>query len=246
MSHLLERMHRLDRRLVSPLDPELEAYEAQGYRYELHRGVAVRRPTIFRAGPGSFTSPIPTDLIYANTASGTAKNTFTTEAVINDTAGMGPQPILGTYYWLPQIGTAKTLRLVARGIFSDVATAPTWQWFCRFGSTEASTAGPNVGSSAALTSVVITNAGWEFELDVTMRTMGAAGANSTVIGMGQITSFTGLASPFGGTLFGAGASPGTVSIDTSITNHINFSAACGTSNASNSIQLLQLLVMGLN
>lgn len=242
---MLADLRELEGLLDGPLDLEREAWRAARRRYVVD-GDQVR--CVRRVGGASFTSGTQTEIIYSNSAAGTAKNTFTTEAVINDTAGMGPQPILQPYFWQPSpnLNVGRAIRLVARGIISTTGT-PTFQWFSRLGSA-ASTAGPNIGSTAALTTgSAISNQLWEYELDAQLTIAGATGGNSTVRGLGMLTCPGGLASPFGGAIFGGGASPGTVAtVDISTTNYVNFDAACGTSNASNSIQVLQLIIFGLN
>jgi len=241
----LARLRELERLVASPIDPDLEAWRASRYRYASDQGLVVR---VRRIRGGSFTTGTQAEAIYANQNVGTAKNTFTTEAVINDTAGMGPQPVLLPYFWQasPNLSIGRAVRIVARGIISTTLT-PTFQWFARLGGA-ASTAGPNIGSSAALTTGSgISSQLWEFELDVQMVTPGATGGNSTVRGEGMLFSPGGLASPFGGALFGGGATPGTVAtVDLSTTNYLNLDAACGTSSASNGITVHQLLLLGLN
>lgn len=232
----------LERR-ITHFDLDEELARASRYRYVTERGIVRRVPVIAGA---SFLTGTQTELIYSNTNVGTAKNTFTTEAVINDTAGMGPQAKLPPDFWAPSGSLAKAVRIVARGIASTTAT-PTYQWFARLGGA-ASTAGPNIGSSAALTTgSAISNQLWEFELDAQLVIAGATGANSTMRGEGILTSPGGLASPFAGALFGGGATPGTVAtVDITIVNFINFDVACSASSASNGVTLHQLLVFGLN
>lgn len=194
----------------------------------------------------SFLTGTSAELIYQNIASGTAKNTFTAEAVINDTAGMGAQAQIPPYFFAPTpYGLGKSLYILATGILSTTG-APTFTWTIRLGAS--GTAGPIVLGSTALTAATtITNKQWTVEGLITLRTLGAAGANSTVMGTGSVFSVGGLASPFGGELWGGAAQPGTVAtVDISITNFINFNMACGTSSASNSVQLLSLSVWGLN
>lgn len=192
----------------------------------------------------SFVTGTSTELIYVNTASGTAKNTFTTEVQINDTAGMGTQAELPPFFFAPPYGVGKALRIRACGILSSTAT-PTYTFTLRLGAAASVTAAIILGSAALVTGATVTNQLWEFEGDVVMRAIGT-GANSTVQGLGTLTS-GGLASPFTYPLFGGAASPGTVAtVDTSITNFLNFNVACSASSASNSIQLLQLEVFGLN
>jgi hypothetical protein len=195
----------------------------------------------------SFLTGTNAELIYVNTAAGTAKNTFTSEVQINDTAGMGAQASLPAFFFPSSPTTAgKTVRIVARGIFSTTGT-PTYTFTCRLGAAGSTSAAIVLGSAALTTGSGVTNQMFEFEGDFTLNApAGAAGANTTARGTGLIQS-PGLASPFTGALFGGAASPGTVAtIDTSITNYINFNVACSASSASNSITLLHLLVIGMN
>lgn len=195
----------------------------------------------------SFYTNTNLELIYASVAAGTAKNTFTTEVQINDTAGMGVQAHLPADFWLPNRAQSvgRGIRIVARGILSSTAT-PTYTFTCRGGAAGNITTGILLGSAALTTGSGVTNQAWEFEGDFILEAIGAAGTNSTGRGTGQIQC-GGLASPFNFPCWGGGASPGTVAtIDTTIVNYINFNVACSASSASNTITLQQLLVYGLN
>lgn len=236
-------LRRIERAIESP-DLEYEAWRASSRRFVSDsRGVYVIPRDTHRA---SFITGTNVELIYGNQAAGTAKNTFTTEAVINDTAGMGPQAIIPPYFWMPVQGQGKALKIIARGIYSTTS-APTWQVFTRLGGA-ASTAGPNIGSTASQAlGTTQTNLLWEYETEVQMVTLGATGGNSTMRGLGVFTAFLTGTTIQSLPIFAGGASPGTVAtVDISTTNYVNFTAACGTSNASNSIQLLTLLIYGLN
>ncbi len=195
----------------------------------------------------SFLTGTNVEVIYANTAPGTAKNTFTSEVTINDTAGMGAQASLPPFFFqsTPQT-TGKALRIVGRGILSSTGT-PTYTFTCRLGTAGSTSAAILLGSAALTTGSGVTNQLFDFQGDVVIQApAGAAGANTTARGTGLVTS-PGLASPFMGALFGGAATPGTVAtVDTSITNYINFNVACSASSASNTITLLQLMVFGLN
>lgn len=193
----------------------------------------------------SFITGTSTELIYESTAVATAKASFTTEAVINDTAGMGPQPVLPPYFWLPSGAIARSILIQAEGILSSTAT-PTYTFAIRLGAAN-STAGPLILGSAALTTGSgVTNQFWKLEGVVSLITAGATGGNSTVRGTGMIWC-GGLASPFMYSLYGGAASPGTVAtVDISTTNYLNFDVACSASSASNSIQLQALRLFGLN
>lgn len=195
----------------------------------------------------SFITGTNAELIYANVASGTAKNTFTTEVPINDTAGMGERANIPPYFWAPSpYGVGKSLHIIARGIVSSTAT-PTYTFTLRLGTSGSTTAAIALGSGAIAAQSGITNQLWEFEGTIVMRTVGAAGANSTVQGLGLVSSPGGFTAGANMALFGNAAQPGTVAtVDVSIINYINFNVACSASSASNSITLLQLLVFGLN
>lgn len=194
----------------------------------------------------SFLTGTSAELIYVNTASGTAKASFTSEVQINDVAGMGEQASLPPFFFGNQpYGIGKTIKILARGILSSTAT-PTYTFTVRLGAAGSTTAAIVLGSAAITTGSGVTNQLFEFQGDIVMRAIGAAGNNSTVQGLGTLVS-PGLASPFEYALFGGAASPGTVAtVDNTIANYINFNVACSASSASNSITLLQLQVMGAN
>lgn len=193
----------------------------------------------------SFLTGTNVELIYANVTSGTAKNTFTTEVQINDTTGMGAQAQLPPNFWVPFYGEDKAVRIVARGILSSTGT-PTYTFSVRLGAAGSTSSAIVLGSAALTAGSTVTNQIFELEGDIIMRSLQGAGTNSTAQGLGMVTS-PGLASPFTYALFAGAVSPGTVAtVDASITNFINFNVACSASSASNSIQLLQLEVWGLN
>jgi hypothetical protein len=193
----------------------------------------------------SFVTGTGVELLYASLAQGTAKASFTTEVQINDTTGMGAQVSIPPFFFGQNpYGAGKTIRIVARGILSSTAT-PTYTFTCRLGAAASTSAAIILGSAALTTGSGVTNQIWKFEGDFTMRTIAAAGANSTGQGVGELYC-PGLAATIN-PLYGGAASPGTVAtVDTSIVNYINFNVACSASSASNTITLQQLLVFGLN
>lgn len=193
----------------------------------------------------SFITGTNTELIYASTTPGTAKNTFTSEVQINDTAGMDVQAHLPPDFWLPsQRSEGQGIRVVARGIFSTTGT-PTFTFTIRLGAAGSTSAAVVLGTAAMTTGSSVSNQIWQMEGDFVVTNIGATGANSAGQGVGLIwgPGFATTINP----AYGGAASPGTVStLDTSITNYVNFNATCSASSASNSVQLLQLLVFGLN
>jgi hypothetical protein len=233
-------------RSITHLDLDREIDRARGTRFlfdgERLRAVPVPQPAKRR---GSFLTGTCTELIYSNKTPGTAKTTFTTE-----TAGMGDIAWIPAGFFLPGRGVGQSLRVVARGIASVTGT-PTWAWTFRLNPTNTPAnppTGPNIGSTGSNTSLTgVSNQLWEAELDVQMTVQGAPGNNSTLRGLGVLAAPGLFALAASQAIFGGGASPGTVAtFDWSLLNTLTVGATCGTSSASNSVQLLQLLMFGLN
>ena len=200
---------------------------------------------------GSFLTGTVCELIYTNSAVFTAKASFTAEFQINDTAGDAPTAFLPAGFFPPGPAfVGKTVRITARGV-AGVTGTPTWVWTNRFNPTFSPAnppTGPNVGSNAAATALSGVSAQlWEYTVDVQMVTRGAAGNNSTLRGLGMLNA-PGLITPASTcSMFGAGASPGTVAtFDWSLANTLTVGSTCSASSASNTIQVLQLLMFGLN
>jgi len=194
----------------------------------------------------SFLTGTNVELIYANTAAGTAKASFTSEVAINDTTGMGVACHLPPDFFMPNpTAVGKGLKIIARGILSSTGT-PTYTWTIRSGTAGNTTAAILLGSAALTTGSGVTNQPWELEGDVYLVSQGAAGANSSVRGTGMLIS-PGLATTINGV--GANASlttPVATTFDCSITNFLNVNVTCSASSASNSIQLQSLQVYGVN
>jgi hypothetical protein len=198
---------------------------------------------------GSFITGTSEELIYANIAAGTAKNTFTTEIGINDVAGMGAVAHIPPDFWTPSNTIGKAIKITAAGIVSSTAT-PTFTFTTRLGTQGNITAAIVAGTAALTTASGAANAPWRCEAIIVLTIVGAAGANSTVRGVGMHSAGSnGFTTNAGTNFWNAGASataPTVATVDTSITNYINFNVACSASSASNGVTLLQLLVEGLN
>ena len=232
------------------IDYELERATWYSHVWDDRKKKVVRVP---RVGGGSgLGTGAYAEVIYSNTAVGTAKNTFTTEFMINDTAGMGPAPVIPAFFFAPQVGLGKTLRIIGSVIqLGTGSTPPTWQVIHRLNpvvTPAVPPTGPNIGGmTAGITGTTTASTLWRSELDVQATAFGAAGNNSTLRGTGMVNSPTGFASPFAAPLLGGGASPGTVAtFDFSLLNTLTYGVVCGTSLAANQVQLISLIVIGLN
>lgn len=190
-------------------------------------------------------------MLYASTAPGSAKNTFTTETNLNDSSGMGVPFRFPADFWLPNNNqVARGFKIVARGIVSSTGT-PTFTPVFRLGAAAAAITGPIIGTTTAAltTGSGVSNKGWEAELDVFMKTMAAPGANSTIQGVGRFLS-SGFAiiynELYAASAVASGAAPGNLAtIDPTIPNWLCVNALCSASSASNSITLTQLQVYAL-
>lgn len=196
----------------------------------------------------SFITGTNDELIYASVAAGTAKASFTTEIGINDTAAMGPLAHIPPDFWaFNNNGIGRGLRITARGIIASTAT-PTYTFTVRLGAASSITAAILWGTAALTTTSGLATTGWKFEGEFLMKTIGAAGANSTGTGVGAFIcgGFSTATAPYF-PAWGAAATPGTVAtVDTSITNYINFNVACSASAPGNTVTLQSLLIEGLN
>lgn len=240
MSERLDYLRELERLVSYPLDLDYEQWRAQRHRFIARDGQVLKVPTI---GGGSFTTGTQTEVIYSNQNAGTAKNTFTAEAQINDTAGMGTQMTVPRACFEARTVRTSTIRFVARGILSSTAT-PSFTWTVRF----VSTAGVIVAGTAALVTLTgITTQLWEMEWDTQLTISAAAGNNSTVRSAGLLSGPAALASPGVYAVWGNAAQPGTVAtVDVTIDNLVFFDSTCTASSASNGITLLQLIAQGMN
>ncbi len=204
----------------------------------------------------SFVTGTAVELLYASTAAGTAQSGFTTELCLNAGSGaMGVQAHIPPDFWLPnsaQVG--RGIRIVARGILStNTLASPTYTFTVRGALAGNITTAPVLlGTTAAVSCVVsAANAIWELQGDVILKTMGAAGGNTTLTGVGTVSCGAFATATTAGAyiqpVYGASASPGTVAtLDTSVANYININVACAANAVANTITLQQLLVYGLN
>lgn len=241
----------MERRALLPdLDYELDRARWYSYARDPRSGLVHRVPRI--GGGSGMGLGTYAEMIYSNPAAGTAKNTFTTEFMVNDTTAMGPAPVIPAFYFAPQAGLNKVVRVIGSVIqLGTASTPPTWQVIHRLNpvvTPAVPPSGPNIGGmTAGVTGTTTASTLWRSELDVQLTLLGAAGNNSTLRGTGMVWSPTGFVSPFMAALLGSGASPGTVAtFDYSLLNTLTYGVVCGTSLAANQVQLISLMVIGLN
>lgn len=192
----------------------------------------------------SFITGSSVEVLYSSIATGTQLNTFTTEDNLQKTL---PYCIIPAgFFYSPASGVGKCLRVRAKGRLGTTGT-PTFTFSIRLlTSSTWSAAGFGVSTAAITCGSTVTLAPWFMDIDIVMQAM-AAGATSTLAMSGEVRSGTGFAA--GGGVYaipGANTAFTSTTFDPSVTQYLFLSAACGTSNAANLIQLEQLKIYGEN
>lgn len=181
------------------------------------------------------------ELYYVSIATGTQLNTFTTEASL---MGALKHSIIPAGY-LNQV--ERSLRVRAIGRLGSTGT-PTFTFSVRLINSTTFSAGGGLGvSSAAITAGSgVTLAPWFLDMDIIVRSVGAGGgSNTTLAFFGTVEAQTAFASPFFYSMPAANTAF-TGTIDSSATQYLYVSVACGTSNAANLCQLEMLKVHSEN
>lgn len=181
------------------------------------------------------------ELLYSSIATGTQLNTFTTEDNLMKTL---PYCKLPVSLWQNHGATGRLIKLKASGRLGTTGT-PTFTFNIRMLTTSTwSAAGIGIASAAITAGSGVTLAPWYLEATILLRTL-ATGAASTVAMMGDVRAGTAFAA--GGGVYSlpaANTAFTSTSFDASIDQWLFLSAACGTSNASNLIQLEMMEVFG--
>ena len=189
----------------------------------------------------SFLTGTSAEILYSSVATGTQLNTFTTEDNLMKTL---PYCKIPASLWPNHGSTGRHIRAKFNGRLGTTGT-PTFTWSVRLLTTSTwSAAGIGFSTAAITCGSGVTLAPWELEVDIILRTL-ATGAASTIAVMGFLRGGTSLAATGGVySLPGANTAFTSTSFDASIDQWLFISAACGTSNASNLIQLEQMSVWG--
>jgi hypothetical protein len=191
----------------------------------------------------SFLTGTSTEVLYNSIATGTQLNTFTAEDNLQKTL---PPVIIPAGFFYNLAATGKSLRVRAWGRLGTTGS-PTFTWTVRLLTALTwSAGGIIVGTTGAVTAgATKTLAPWVMDLDISLRTLSTAAA-STLAAMGLVAGPSALASPFEATIPADNTAFTVATLDNSLTYYLYLSAACGTSNALNLIQLEMLKVYGEN
>lgn len=191
----------------------------------------------------SFLTGTSSEVLYSSTATGTQLNTFTTEDNLQKTL---PLCIIPAGFFFNGAATGKSLRVKACGRLGTTGT-PTFTFSLRLLTSSTWSAGGIGFSTAAITcGSGVTLAPWFMDVEIIFRSL-SVGAASTIAVMGEVRSGTGFAAGGGTyTIPAANTAFTNATYDNSLTNYLFLSAACGTSNASNLIQVEMVKVYGEN
>ena len=188
-----------------------------------------------------------TELLFSNYADFTAVASTAAEASL--LSGVARQPYLSSGYFTDKKGLMRTIKLIARGVFSTTGT-PTIIFQVRMGTTAGSSTltGASVGVTAAITTGNnTTNGWWHLELDLTCSFPGIGTGNATLFGSGYAMS-PAFASPFIYPL--EPTTPNTATWTQTfageLNQYINLSMTWSASSASNTITCKQLFLLGLD
>lgn len=184
------------------------------------------------------------ELFYSFSGAGTALATFTTEASL---MGGYPIPQIPATFFGKLGEQSSAMKIRAYGNMGDTTVAPTFTWTVRLlssATTFSNTGTPSWATAATtVTGTSITNAWWQLDMDVQLRSIAAGAATSVLAGFGMVS----------GSMLSA---PATIPAanTTAVVNSSNFDntgatlyylwlgAACGTSNAANAISLQGLKI----
>jgi hypothetical protein len=203
----------------------------------------LERYHLYRKLQMSFTTGTNTELMFSSSALATQLNTFTAEDNLQKTY---PPIIIPAGFIQNLSATGKSLKVKANGRLGTTGS-PTFTWSARLLTLVTwSAAGILLGTTGAVTAgATKTLSPWFLDLDIVLQTLSIGGA-STLKTMGEVRGPSALASPFAFTIPADNTAPTVATFDNSVTYYLFLSAACGTSNAANLIQLEMLKVYGEN
>jgi hypothetical protein len=204
-------------------------------RFEEASDEEVLRAIMEVPGHYSFTTGTSAEVMYQNIAIGTQLGNFTTEASLH--GGIQEIGIPARYLFTSAGGVGKCLKL--RALLRVGATAtPTFTYTFRMITSTTWSAAGIAWATQAITHQAVTLAPVMFELDIVCRTVGAGGGtNTTLVGVGICSAGTAFGAT-GGMFSIPDANQAVVkSIDSSVSQYGFMSAACGTANALNLVQM---------
>jgi hypothetical protein len=190
-------------------------------------------------------TPSKNEVLWASAQAGT-NATYAAGTEQSLMGGLTPC-VIPAFYFLNNTSVGRTLRLRASGQITCVS-AVTWTFaVCLIPSTNTFSAGTAIKwATTTLTAPSsVTLAPWFMDWDLVMRNVNP-GAASVVSGSGEVRSYAGLASPFGGSMPATNVSPQISTYDNSLNYFLHISLASSSASASNLANTQQVKLYGEN
>ena len=200
----------------------------------------------------SFWTGTLAEVFYSMPASGQTLASSVTKTLISANTTTNPACQLPAIPWQADTITGRAFKVVARGIWGDTGTAPTYAFSVQLDPTQNSnTSAITLAATSAITptGTSITNGEWEIDFDITFQSVGvSAGSNVANFFTGGHLNFSN-----GAVNNNQSTTTQTFLVGTSATQAWTIGQAywlevwgtIGTSNAANLLQCTQLLVYGL-
>jgi len=191
----------------------------------------------------SWTTGTQTEALSANAAVGSAYNTFTSAQYI------GPDPTASAYlpanFFLPSYGKSKSLYVKAFGVIGTTST-PNFTMAVTANTTQGTynSSGVLATTGAVAMQSSITNAAWELDVVISCVTTGSSGS---FLADGLFKIATGTTAVQAIRCSSSSANPNTAAtLSTESAYYVELAGTFSASNASNTVQVYQIAVLGLN
>jgi hypothetical protein len=191
----------------------------------------------------SFLTATQPELIHSSfSTGGSALTNSTTATCISPRGNLIPLPYLPPAFFSPAYGANRKLRIVARGVISSAASSPgTLTLAAYWATTDTATLGTSIAASGALTPATsLSSAIWEFDATITCA---APGPTPNLYAMGH---FSIVPTAAAGADYGVGAVSAVTGLSTEAAYYIQIGATWGSASSSNSIQMYDQEIWGLN
>jgi hypothetical protein len=196
----------------------------------------------------SWTTGTQTEALAVGSAVGSAYSTSTSVTSVSPATGAGYCP---ANFWLPSYGVSKSLYVIAKGVLSDTATPNLSLAVCANTTQGTPPANLTSGTSGVLatTGTVaqasgVTNIFWELDVLISCVTTGSSG---TFLAFGVCKYYTTATAIQTARISSSAANPNTTAtLSTQSAYYIELGALWGTNSSSNTMQVYEYAVLGLN
>ena len=190
----------------------------------------------------SWTTGLQTEGLAANSAVGSAQNTFTSAQTISPVSAAAYLP---SNFYLPSYGVSKTVLVKAFGVLSTTST-PNFTIGVSANTTQGTYNGSGILAVSPTTAMPssVTNVPWELDVLITCASTGASGS---FLSDGQWKLYGTTTSVVSLRVSSSTANPNTAyTLSTEVAYYVELFAAWGTSNSANSVTVYNVATLGIN